>query len=100
MAEDNVGGEDADVAEPADRRDAVAAEHLLELDGGLRAVCLQRHLERVGLALRFEKEAFGAGIDLGGAEEAADESVVIAVMPGDEVEGAGESLLSGLLAQL
>ena len=97
MAEDRVRPEHAEVAEPGDRRLAVPAQHLVELDDGLRGVELPRPLPLVGGALGGLQEVGRAGVDLRGREEAAHEVAVGAVVPLVQLDGPGEPLAALLL---
>ena len=77
VAEDDVRSEEADVAQPLDRRHAVAAGHLQELVDRLRGVQRQRHAQTGrGLAGAAE-QILGAGIDLGRREEPLDPAVLL-----------------------
>src|SRR5262249_45134056 len=73
VAEDRVGAEHAQVGEPCDRRLAVTAQHLVELDDGLRGVELPGALAFVGGALGRLQQIGRARADLSRPEEATHE---------------------------
>ena len=88
MAEDDVGGEEADVAQPLDRRAAMAGDQLLELVDRLADVDLHRHLQAIGLAPHVAQERLATGVDLRRRQEAANQAAVRAVVALDELDRA------------
>ena len=71
VADHQVGPEHADVLEPFDRRPAVPADHLVELDDGLAGMGLHRQAALLGLLVRLLEEALAAGVDLRRPDHAA-----------------------------
>ena len=66
-----------DILHPFDRRLAVAAHHLSELDDGLAGVRLHRHAAHIGRLLALLEKFLRAGIHLHGSDHALEPAAVV-----------------------
>ena len=92
VAEDRVRPEHAEIAQPGDRRLAVARQHLVELDDRLRRVHGVRATRIVRQALRITQQIAGARVDLRRRNDRAHEIAVGAVVLLDELGGLSQAL--------
>ena len=79
-----------ELVEQLDRRPAVLAHGLVELDDAVRGVRRHRQPQLVGLLARRAQELEAAGLQLARHEDALDEPGARAVVPRDPLERAGE----------
>ena len=104
VAEDRVRAEQARVVQQLDRRLAVAAEHLVELDEVLADVGRDADAQLVGGLAGGAEQLGAAGVDLERVEHPADAAVVGAVVRADEglrpLEAPHPGLLVPLVAEL
>ena len=99
VPDDEVSSQETHVGEEANRRAAVPAEHLLELDHGLAGVDLHGNIELLRDLGGALEELRPARVNLRRRQERPDEVAVAPVVPTNEVDGSRESLLLDLGAR-
>src|SRR6516164_8945859 len=96
VADNRIGTEHADLAQPFDRRFAVPPHDLVKLGDALRRVDLERQPALARRRGAVAQQRFGAGVDLGGIKHPVETAGRVLARPVDQPKRAVESIPSGL----